>query len=297
MRYEANESDDVDAGRVCESFRVHAYPRWSRALAIALLAVAGASVPLLLLAVVFSTDPPLYPLVLVQLFAVFAVLPATTAWLVGRALGADLEVYEHELVLRRRGVRVEIPTAAIADVLPWRVPLPGPGLALRMRSGRRFRQGLQLADPGALAAALAEIASADGARAARAHPIVAYAAARAAVPWRWRHRLAKFVLFGLAPTLVLFNAHQHIAYGGFLGEYYLLGFASWTRTLLVYWTTIVIYLVLYAGVWRGVAEICCMTAAAVAPSLAARARRLAEIGCRLAYYAGVPIMVGLRFLS
>ena len=288
---------DGNAGRVCATFRVRAYSRWSRAAAAVLLSVAGASLPLLLLLVLFATDPPLYPLVLMRLFAVLTAMPATAAWLVGRTVAADLEVYEHELVLRRRGVRVEIPAAAIARVVPWRVPLPGSGIALRMRSGRRFRQGLQLADPGALAAALADIAGVEGARTARAHPLVAYAEARATVRWRWYHVLAKFVLGGLAPTAVLFNAHQHIAYGGLFGEYYLLGLTSYVQTFLVYWTTLVIYLALYAGVWRGVAEVCCMAAAAVAPSRAARVRRFAEIGCRLAYYAGVPILLGLRFAS
>ncbi len=284
------------AARVCATFRIGAYSRRSRALAAALVMLASASLPLLLLGVLFSTDPPLVPLLLMQLFSIFAALPATAAWLLGRAAAADLEVYEHGLVLRRRRTRIEVPADAIARVAPWRVPLPGPGVALRLRSGRRFRYGIRLADPGALARALADIAGVAPARAAGAHPLLVYAEARSTARWRWYHLLAKFALFALAPTAVLFNAHQHIAYGGLLGEYYLLGLASYVRTFLVYWTTTAIDLVLYASVWRGVAEALCLTAAAVAPARVARVRRAAEIACRIGYYAGVPVLLLIRFL-
>jgi len=95
---------------------------------------------------------------------------------------------------------------------------------------------------------------------------------------------------------VLFNAHQHIAYGGLLGEYYLLGLGSYVETFAVHWLTVTIYLVLYASVWRGVAEGGCLLAACVAPARAAGVRRAAEIGCRVAYYGGVPVLLVLRFL-
>ncbi len=285
------------AARVCATFRIRAYSRWSRVLAAALVVLASVSLPLLFLGVLFSTDPPLLPFTLMQLFLLFAVVPAAIAWLLGRAGAGTLEVYPHELVLQRGGVRVEIPVAAIACVTPWRIPLPGPGLALRLGSGRRFRYGIRLADPGALADALADVTGLDSARALRAHPVIVYAAARAAIRWRWYHLVAKFVLFALAPTAVLFNAHQQIAYGGFFGEYYQLGLGAYVRTFLIHWTTIAIYLVLYASVLRGAAEGVSLAAAAVAPSWATRVRRAAEIACRAGYYAGVPVLLLIRFLS
>jgi len=95
---------------------------------------------------------------------------------------------------------------------------------------------------------------------------------------------------------VLFNAHQHIAYGGLLGEYYLLGLGSYLRTFAVHWLTLTIYLVLYASVWRGLAEGMALLAACVAPARAAAVRRAAEIVCQVAYYGGVPVLLLLRFL-
>src|SRR5439155_794374 len=86
-------------------------------------------------------------------------------------------------------------------------------------------------------------------------PVLVYAHARArGAPRRWHHLLGRFPGFALLPTAVLFNAHQHIAYGGLLGEYYLLGLGSYVRTFAVHWLTLTIYLVLYASVWRGLAE-------------------------------------------
>jgi len=60
---------------------------------------------------------------------------------------------------------------------------------------------------------------------------------------------------------------------------------------------VTIYQVLYASVWRGLAEPVCLVAAAVAPSRAARVRRAAELAIRVVYYVGVPALLALRFAS
>src|SRR6184192_77960 len=178
-------------------------------------------------------------------------------------------------------VVLALPCRAIARVAPWAVPLPGPGLSVCMRSGRWLRQGLQIDDPTPLLLALAETGGLEAARGA---------------PRRWHHLLGRFAGFALLPTAVLFNAHQHIAYGGLLGEYYLLGLGSYVRTFAVHWLTLTIYLVLYASVWRGLAEGVALLAACVAPASAAGARRAVEIACQVAYYGGVPLLLLLRFL-
>jgi hypothetical protein len=54
--------------------------------------------------------------------------------------------------------------------------------------------------------------------------------------------------------------------------------------------------VLYASVWRGVAELIAFVAATVAPAQAARVRRLVEAACRLGYWGGIPLLLLLRFL-
>jgi hypothetical protein len=162
-------------------------------------------------------------------------------------------------------------------------------VAVRLRSGRPLGYTFGTADPTPLLEAL----HADAAT----HPAVVYAHARA--PWtarRWYHFAGRFPLFALLPTAILFNAHQHIAYGALLGEYYLLGLRSWLATLAVYWGTVTVYLVLWAALWRGLVELVALGAAHVAPSRAARVRRAAEITAQLLYYAGVPALLGIRFL-
>ncbi len=277
--------------------QVHAYPRSWRVIAAALFAVSRASLPAILVLVVVLTDPPITPPILFWLVTVFALLPGLAAWLIERAFVADVEVRGVELVLRRRDLRMEIPCTAIAGISPWIVPLPGPGLSLRMRSGRRLRYGLQVADPTPFLLALAGPGGVDGARLAARHPNMVYAHAKQACARPlWYHRVGKFVVFALVPTLPLFRVHQLIAYGGTFGEYYLYGPAAYLATFALHWLTLSIHLVLYASVWRGLAEAVALLAAWVAPARPAQVRRVAEIACQAGYYGGVPLFLVLRFL-
>jgi apolipoprotein N-acyltransferase len=107
--------------------------------------------------------------------------------------------------------------------------------------------------------------------------------------------VAKFPLFALLPTAPLFNVHQHIAYGGTLGQYHLLGGRAFAADLALHWATVSICLVLWASVWRGLAEAAALAAAHVAPARAARVRRAVESACWWLYYAGVPLLLLLRF--
>jgi len=235
------------------------------------------------------------PPVVVRSFVLFFVLPALAARVIARGLAARVRIGDGELTIARAGLRVDIPAAAMARVAPWRLPLPGPGFGIVLASGRRLRHGIEAPDPTPLLRALAEHGVA-GAAAAAEHPTVVYARARAAHgPWRWPHLVARFPLFALGPTALLFNVHQHIAYGGPLGQYYLLGLGPYVQTFALYWATVTIYQVLYATVWRGLAEPICLLAAAVAPSRAARVRGAAELTIRVLYYGGVPALLALRF--
>ncbi len=265
----------------------------SRGVVGALRAIALASMPLQLALVLYAIDPPVTPPVLLELLVVWTLLPAGLAALVERVVSTTVTVDASTLAISRSDVRLEAPIDAIAGVVPWAIPLPEPGVWLRMRSGRRLGYGVALDDPAVLMAALAEAGVPTGGE----HPTVAWAHARAARPRRrWYHRAGKFVVFGALPGGVLFNAHQHIAYGGTFGEWYLLGAASWFRTLAVYWGTVVAYLVLYAATWRWLGELTALAAAAVAPSRVARVRRAVELVCGVAYWIGVPVLLGVRFL-
>lgn len=275
----------------------YAYSTPWRVLAATLIALSGVSVIILFGLVLWATDPPLTPGPLFVLFGVFVLLPALLVWGIRRRSAASLEVDHLTMAVTRRGLRLEIPSAAIKDVLPWIVPLPGPGFSLRMGSGRKLRYGIETSELATLLRALTETAEVSVAAAAARHPSVAYATARSAsCPRGWPHAVFKFVLFSLFPAGVLFNAHQHISYGGSLGEYYMLGLQAYVRTFLVYWGTTMIYLVLYAGVWRVAAEAVSLAAAWLTRAYAATVRRLAENVCRVAYYGGVPLMLLIRFL-
>src|SRR5262249_14337837 len=192
------------------------------------------------------TDADVFtPPVLVPTLLLLAALPAAAAWLIERAARAYVLVDDRHLVLRRRDLRLEVPRVSIAGVTPRSLPRPGPGAALPLRSRGRLTGGLEIRDPLALSEAL-------GGTPTRTHPVAVWAQARAALPqWRWYHVVWKFVVFALAPTAVLFNAHQHIAYGGSLGQYYLEGPGAYVRTFALYWLSVSLDLVLWAAVWRG----------------------------------------------
>ncbi|MBI1815454.1 MAG: hypothetical protein HYR72_10780 [Deltaproteobacteria bacterium] len=279
------------------ALRVSAYPNTWRIVAGVLIAVSRASlvgIGLWLLEV--DQFVPLFALV--RIVAVFAGLPACAASLIQRAFSATVELHDDELALRGRDLQVDIPYAAIARVAAWKLPLPGPGLSLWMRSGRKLSYGLELANPMPLLSALSARGGVETARAARADTLMVYADARASVDlWRWHHRLVKFVLFATLPTAVWFSAHQHIAYGGVLGQYYLEGVGPYFKTLGISWGLVVIYLVLYASVWRAVAEAGALFGTWLAPTRTQPIRRAAEITCWMVYYLGVPLLVLRPFLQ
>jgi hypothetical protein len=104
-------------------------------------------------------------------------------------------------------------------------------------------------------------------------------------------------LASLLPAAVAFNAHQHIAFGGFFGEYRLIGLRAWLTTALLYEVTSALYLVLWWGTFRIAVEASCWAGALAAPGRASGVRRLAERAGALLYYASIPALLALRFLS
>jgi apolipoprotein N-acyltransferase len=273
--------------------RAIAYPLSWRLVTAALFVISRAGV-LLLLALVLFSHMTIAPLPLLRAFTLLCLTPVVAVWLIERAHTVTLHIDKGALVLAQRGLRIEIPSAAIAAVDAWTIPLPGGGVWLRLRSGRRFRYGLQIADAAALTDTLVAAGAPPEVRPAAQHPSALYARAK---PIRhWYHRLLKFAGFGFLATLPLFRAHQWIAYGGTFGEYYLIGLQAYLLTFGIYWGTATIYLVLYAALWRGLAEAVAFGAAWAAPSQAARVRRAVEVVCGVAYYGGVPLLVTARLL-
>lgn len=269
---------------------------WRTVLAT-LVAASGVSAPFILLRVVAISDDPMTLPLLIVMSTTMVLLPSGLAALLTFGFRARVAVEDGTLLVRRRDLRMEIPASAVVAVVPWAIPLPSPGASLRLRSGRRFAYRFALADPTRLAALLAAQGNPAGETVAD-DPAFRHAAAAARYRGlRWWHWLLKFLVFALFPTAVLFRAHQWIAYGGTLGEYYMYGATAYALTFLEYWTTVTIYLVLWAATWRVVAECVAWIATRLRPDAAGTVRRIVEVGCALLYYGGAPVLLALRFLS
>jgi apolipoprotein N-acyltransferase len=278
--------------------RAAAYPVAARVLAAALVAISRASPLVLLVLLLVGGELRLdNPLRLIRAFTAFCLLPAAAAWIVEAACAATLVVENAVLTVLQRRRRVDVPCASVDAVIPWTIPLPAGGVSLRLKSGRRFEYGLQVDDPVALANALADTGASPNVRAASERPAAIYTTAKHSASRRWYHPLFKFVVFALVPTLPLFRLHQWIAYGGTFGEYYTYGLKAYLLGFLIYWATLTIHLVLYAAALRALSELVVLPATYLAPSSAARTRRVVEVTNRVLYYGGVPALVLWRFLA
>ena len=274
-----------------------AYPPSWRIAAAVLMAISRGSLLVLLALLMFFDTRLSNQLRLLRVFASFCLAPGIAAWLLERACAVGVLIESGALVLQRRRQRIEIPCDAIDRVAPWTVPLPSGGVWLRLKSGRRFRYGLQVADPIALIEALADAGAPEHVRAASQHPAAIYARLKNSASRRWYHPVLKFVVFALVPTLPLFRLHQWIAYGDTFGEYYTYGLQAYLLGCAIYWVAFTIYLVLYAAGLRAVAETIALAAACIAPARAATTRRAVEIAYRILYYGGVPALLIRFFLS
>jgi apolipoprotein N-acyltransferase len=277
-------------------FALAALPAPARALAALLRGGSRLALLLLLIVLVRANDPPLTPLSLAEALALFALAPELAARCVLRAYAARAEIRDGALVITRSDRVARVPIASIAVLAAPRIPLPLPSLTVALRSGAQLTMRLALADPRGLLVMLRE-AGCPAAAAARARLPVRYAAARADFgrPWwlRWPARIAAFALL---PAAVAFSAHQHIAFGAFLGEYYLMGLAAWLRSAFAHYGTGVLHLVLWSGAWRIACE--GFSYFAARSERAARAARiLAEHATSAIYYGSVPALLALRFLG
>jgi hypothetical protein len=284
-----------------DSFELTLWTPLLRAAGAALWLLSRVAAPLALVWVVAVFDPPAGPLLPVLAFLAAALCLLAAERLLRKAAVGLGRVRGDALRVEVAGRTLEAPAASLAALRPWRLPLPVPGLTLRRAGGGpALRVGLE--DPGALLAALAAAGSAPAA-AARADAAVAHARARAR--WRGARRVRsdalrlcfRWVVFALIPTCAFFYTHQSIAFGGPWGEYRLYGsWWPWLRTFLRFWLACVVFVSIYAAMCRGLASFACLAATHVAPSQAARARRVAEWGDALLYYAGVPALTALRYL-
>ena len=248
-------------------------------------------------ALLFLDNPETNRLAQIWMFAALVLAPEAAAWCIRRAFAATLRIEGDALALEQRERRTEIPVKNIAAVTPWALPLPAAGAWLTLDSGRRWSQGIAVADHSTLVDALVRA----GARPALTETLTgraaAYARTRLAVPKRIiDHPALKFVLFPLIPALPAFRLHQHIAFGGTFGEYHSFGLQAYLIALLIWWATWAINLTLFAAALRVVIETGTWLSLVLRPERAIDVRRTLEFLGRLLFYVGVPAWLAIRFL-
>lgn len=272
--------------------RVVAWPPGLRWVAAALVAGAGASVAQLGVRLALDTvdgGMRASPRVVVLGVLLAVLLPMALVALLRRVYAARLVLEGDRLRLDARTGALELPRGDVARAHPWLLPLPSPGEWWELGTGGRLPRELE----GATLPGAAELPSDRAARAARA-----FAEARRALHRGDARALAfKYGVFPLLPAGVLLRAYQHITFGGWNGEYQLFGLRAWLDSALQYWGGTLAHLVVVAGTLRVLAELLCLAAAWAAPGSARAVRLGAEWLCRIVYYAGVPALLALRFLT
>jgi apolipoprotein N-acyltransferase len=213
-----------------------------------------------------------------------------------QAFSARAFVEAGRLVLARGAHRLQLPLHEIAAVVPWRLPVPGPGVRIVLRDGRPWPHRLAHADPAALAAVLAP-APAAAAPPAPASPAAVYTEARhAQAVGRLARPFAKFVLLPLALALPAFRLHQHIAYGSSFGEYYSFGLKDYLTTFTLWWAAWVIGVLVCAAALRAAVEAVTVATVLLRPAEAAGVRGAFERLALAALYLGLPAWLLTRVL-
>jgi apolipoprotein N-acyltransferase len=280
-----------------DGHRVIVYPPAWRIVAALLRVFARGSLLYVLYLMLLTQDPPTNPLKQMRLFGGLFLLPEAAAWCIARAFVARMRVEEGALVIEQRERRTDIPVSAIAAVELWQVPLPTPGVWLSLRSGRRFAQGLSVADPDAFVASLDEGAPAAEREGIRGGMGTYLRARNANPPTILEHPVLKFVLFSLVPTLPAWRLHQFISYGGTFGEYYTYGLDAYLLGFGLWWVSFTLNLVFIAAGIRALVEVLSLATAFAVPGAAGGVRRFLEVAQRIAFYVGIPAWLILRFTA
>jgi apolipoprotein N-acyltransferase len=176
----------------------------------------------------------------------------------------------------------------IAGVRLWSLPLPCPGVSLRLASSARWRYGLALANPNVLIGAL-EAAGAPLVRERARGVMQAYVQAGLAIRRsRLDNPFAKYVLLPLALAIPAFHLQQHIAYGGALGEYYSFGLKAYLTAFALWWAAWSIGVVLSQALLRAAIEAGTLLAALLRPTRAIATRRWLQGLGHAALFLGLP---------
>lgn len=233
-----------------------------------------------------------------RLFTGFFLAPEAAAWCVLMAFAARASIENGVLVLTRGARRLELAVTDITAIAPWRLPLPGPGAALLLASGERWHYSIALANPTALARALAAAGGPPEPEDSSRPRETAYAKARLAIRrGRLDHPLTKFVLFPLVLALPAFRLHQHIAYGSSFGEYYTFGLKAYLTTFSLWWAAWAIGVVLTAAALRTAIEGGTLLAVLLRPAQVVELRRWLERAALALLYLGLPAWLLLHVVG
>jgi apolipoprotein N-acyltransferase len=272
------------------------YPPAARIAAALLRTVARGGLLWVLGLMLFTDNPPTNPLKQIRLFTWIFLVPEAAAWALARVFEARMRIEDGALVLEQRARRTDIPVSAISSVKLWHFPVPSAGVWLGLRSGRRFAQGLAVADPDSLVRALEAEGASPEIREGLEGGVGAWHRARVAnPPTFFENPFLKFVVYGLVPTIPAWRLYQFISYGGTFGEYYTYGLNAYLVGFGLWWASFALHLVFIAAGIRAFVELVCLAAAFGLPSHAAAVRRFLEITQRVAYYAGIPLWLLIRF--
>jgi hypothetical protein len=290
-------TESQDAVRIAAS----ACPRPLRLLLATLFLTSRIALVVILGLLVLGFGNALSPPRLVRLLLYWVLLPAATLDLLRAYFAAQIEVRGRNLLLKhcglfRRGQAIALSPSTGITLVPWRLPFPSPGLSVA--TGKAWAgMAVMCWNPAAVIAACrpAAVPLSDT---TLARATMTYSAARAAAhSMHWRGYVLKFVLFPLLPAFIFFRLHQWIMYGGLLGQYYLHGLQPWLSSFAFHWIMSCAYLLLYASLWRGPAELVAYLVAGRSPELALPARHWAERVLAILYYGGVPLLIAARLLG
>ena len=277
---------------------VSVLPPAARLAAGLLRALARGSLLMIGIAILSSDTLRGNTLAQMRLFTGFFLAPEAAAWCVLMAFAAHATIENGVLVLTRGARRLELALTDITAIAPWRMPLPGPGVSLLLASGERWHYGIALANPTALARALAVAGGPPEPDDSSCSREATYAQARLGVRrGRLDHPLTKFVLFPLVLALPAFRLHQHIAYGGSFGEYYTFGLKAYLTTFSLWWAAWAIGVVLTAAALRTAIEGGTLLAVLLRPPQAIEFRRWLERVALALLYLGLPAWLLLHVVG
>ena len=226
----------------------------------------------------------------VRLFASLFLAPEAACWCIVFLFSAKATIINGRLVLTAGSGSIELALADIAAVRLWRLPFPSHGVSLQLVGGERWRYGLALANPAALATALgAAVGQPLSQRTWGRAVMQAYVHAGAAIR---RSRLdspfARYLLLPLALAIPAFHLQQHIAYGGAFGEYYTYGLKAYLGAFGLWWAAWSIGVVLSEAVLRALIEAATLLAALVRPMRAVVIRQGLHRFGHVALFLGLP---------